>query len=78
MTEQEKFSQMYPTLAKIDSIQKKWMPIKGFLEHLDDMGYTITTPEGEELHTFEKLLHEYFGVDYDQAERERVRLLENL
>lgn len=78
MTEQKKFSQMYPTLAKIDSLKEKWMPVKQLLEHLDDAGYTITTPEGEELHTFEELLHEYFDIDYDKAERERMKLLENL
>lgn len=72
------FQEKYPTLAKIDDLGKKWGHVMQFLLYLEDSGFIIETPDGNRLGRYEGILHEYFGIDAEEAERERQDLLASL
>lgn len=71
-----------PTLELIASVRERAHPIGEFLEWLQSKGIVLAYYEGNRLEQFgsgdvgQRLMHEFFGVDERQAERERQALLD--
>jgi hypothetical protein len=74
----KEFQEKYPALTKISNLGREWTAVMNFLTHLKESGFSIETPGGERLGRYEGLLHEYFGLDPNEVEKERQDLLKNL